>query len=118
MAVLNGKTYMFGGDTFGAEDQSHWRSNVLFVIEDDDPSDRAHDHGRGDRQDRPGQGAAAQPQAGGHGGDGHPHQPLLRERQALLHLHVRVALGRRGPGGIAATPGWPFQRTRARPGKS
>lgn len=39
MAVLNGKTYMFGGDTFGAEDQSHWRSNVLFVIEDDDPSD-------------------------------------------------------------------------------
>lgn len=39
MAVLNDKTYMFGGDTFASEDGEDWRSNVLFVIEDDDPSD-------------------------------------------------------------------------------
>ncbi len=37
--VLNGKTYLFGGDTFSDEDTDGWRSNVLFVIEDDDPSD-------------------------------------------------------------------------------
>lgn len=37
--VLEGKTYMFGGDTFADEDSSGWRSNVLFIIEDDDPSD-------------------------------------------------------------------------------
>lgn len=37
--VMDGKTYMFGGDTF-SDAQSHgWRSNVLFIIEDDDPSD-------------------------------------------------------------------------------
>ena len=37
--VLDGKTYMFGGDTFADENTSGWRSNVLFIIEDDDPSD-------------------------------------------------------------------------------
>ena len=37
--VLGGKTYLFGGDTFSTEDSDDWRSNVLFIIEDDDPSD-------------------------------------------------------------------------------
>ena len=37
--VLDGKTYMFGGDTFANENTRGWRSNVLFIIEDDDPSD-------------------------------------------------------------------------------
>ena len=36
---MNGKVYMFGGDTFSSEDSEGWRSNVLFVIDDDDPSD-------------------------------------------------------------------------------
>lgn len=39
MAVIGDTTYMFGGDTFGDENSAHWRSNVLFLIEDDDPSD-------------------------------------------------------------------------------
>lgn len=39
LAILNGKTYMFGGDTFADENNSHWRSNVLFIIEDDTPAD-------------------------------------------------------------------------------
>ena len=38
MAELNGKVYMFCGDTF-SETENDWRCNVLFVIEDDDPSD-------------------------------------------------------------------------------
>ena len=37
--VMDGKTYMFGGDTFSDEQSHGWRSNVLFIIEDDDPSD-------------------------------------------------------------------------------
>jgi hypothetical protein len=39
MTEMNGKVYMFCGDTFSDERNSDWRSNVLFVIEDDDPSD-------------------------------------------------------------------------------
>lgn len=39
MTEMNGKVYMFGGDTFSSEDSEGWRSNVLFVIDDDDPSD-------------------------------------------------------------------------------
>ena len=39
MAVIGDTTYMFGGDTFGDEKNGRWRSNVLFLIEDDDPSD-------------------------------------------------------------------------------
>jgi len=39
MAELNGRVYLFGGDTFESESNANWRSNVLFVIEDDDPSD-------------------------------------------------------------------------------
>ena len=39
MTELNGKVYMFGGDTFSSADSEGWRSNVLFIIEDDDPSD-------------------------------------------------------------------------------
>ena len=39
MAVIGDTTYMFGGDTFGDADTSFWRSNVLFLIQDDDPSD-------------------------------------------------------------------------------
>ena len=39
MAEMNGKVYMFGGDTFSDANSNDWRSNVLFVIEDDDPSD-------------------------------------------------------------------------------
>ena len=39
MAVIGDTTYMFGGDTFADEASSHWRSNVLFMIRDDDPSD-------------------------------------------------------------------------------
>lgn len=39
MTELNGKVYMFGGDTFSNEKNADWRSNVLFVIEDEDPSD-------------------------------------------------------------------------------
>lgn len=39
MAEMNGKVYMFCGDTFSDEKSNDWRSNVLFVIEDDDPSD-------------------------------------------------------------------------------
>lgn len=39
MAVVGDTTYMFGGDTFADENNAHWRSNVLFLIQDDDPSD-------------------------------------------------------------------------------
>lgn len=39
MAELDGKVYMFGGDTFASESNANWRSNVLFFIEDEDPSD-------------------------------------------------------------------------------
>lgn len=39
MTEMNGKVYMFGGDTFGDEKNGDWRSNVLFIIDDDDPSD-------------------------------------------------------------------------------
>lgn len=39
IAKLNGRYYLFGGDSFGDEKNAHWRSNVLFVIEDEDPSD-------------------------------------------------------------------------------
>ncbi|MFH1512944.1 MAG: DUF4185 domain-containing protein [Bacillota bacterium] len=39
MAVIGDATYMFGGDTFADENTGHWRSNVLFIIRDDDPSD-------------------------------------------------------------------------------
>lgn len=39
MAVIGDTTYMFGGDTFGDENYGHWRSNVLFLIQDEDPSD-------------------------------------------------------------------------------
>ncbi len=39
MAELDGKVYLFGGDTFESEGYANWRSNVLFVIEDEDPSD-------------------------------------------------------------------------------
>lgn len=39
MTEMNGKVYMFGGDTFATSSNGDWRSNVLFVIEDDDPSD-------------------------------------------------------------------------------
>lgn len=39
MAEMNGKVYMFGGDTFASANSDDWRSNVLFIIEDDDPSD-------------------------------------------------------------------------------
>ena len=39
MAVISNTTYMFGGDTFGDEKNGRWRSNVLLLIEDDDPSD-------------------------------------------------------------------------------
>ena len=40
MAEMNGKVYMFGGDTFDSvKKRTGWRSNVLFIIEDDDPSD-------------------------------------------------------------------------------
>ena len=39
MAVIGDTTYLFGGDTFADEKNSHWRSNVLFIIRDDDPSD-------------------------------------------------------------------------------
>lgn len=39
MAVIGDTTYMFGGDTFADENNGHWRSNVLFLIKDDDPSD-------------------------------------------------------------------------------
>ncbi len=39
MAVIGDTTYMFGGDTFGDENNGHWRSNVLFLIKDDTPSD-------------------------------------------------------------------------------
>ena len=39
MVEMNGKVYMFCGDTFSDEKSNDWRSNVLFVIEDDDPSD-------------------------------------------------------------------------------
>lgn len=38
LAELNGKVYMFCGDTFAANGDE-WRCNVLFIIEDDDPSD-------------------------------------------------------------------------------
>lgn len=30
---------MFAGDTFASEDHADWRCNVIFIIEDDDPSD-------------------------------------------------------------------------------
>ena len=39
MAVIGDTTYMFGGDTFGDENHGRWRSNVLFLIQDDNPSD-------------------------------------------------------------------------------
>ena len=39
MTEMNGKVYMFGGDTFSSAQNAGWRSNVLFIIEDDDPSD-------------------------------------------------------------------------------
>ena len=39
MAEMNGKVYMFGGDTFSSAQSAGWRSNVLFIIEDEDPSD-------------------------------------------------------------------------------
>ncbi len=39
MTEMNGKVYMFCGDTFSSEKNADWRSNVLFIIEDDDPSD-------------------------------------------------------------------------------
>lgn len=39
MTELNGKVYMFGGDTFSSAQSEGWRSNVLFIIDDDDPSD-------------------------------------------------------------------------------
>ncbi len=39
MAELDGKVYMFGGDTFASETHANWRSNVLFIMEDEDPSD-------------------------------------------------------------------------------
>ncbi len=40
MAEMNGKVYMFVGDTFSDKEcKTDWRSNVLFIIEDDDPSD-------------------------------------------------------------------------------
>jgi hypothetical protein len=37
--VLDGKTYLFGGDTFSSENSEGWRSNVLLISEDTDPSD-------------------------------------------------------------------------------
>ncbi len=40
MGVMNDKVYMFVGDTYADEHHTQdWRSNVLFIIEDDDPSD-------------------------------------------------------------------------------
>lgn len=39
MAVIRDTTYMFGGDAFGDAKNGHWRSNVLFLIQDDSPSD-------------------------------------------------------------------------------
>ena len=39
MTEMNGKVYMFCGDTFSSAEYTDWRSNVLFVIEDEDPSD-------------------------------------------------------------------------------
>lgn len=39
MTELDGKVYLFGGDTFSSANSEGWRSNVLFIIEDDDPSD-------------------------------------------------------------------------------
>lgn len=39
MTEMNGVVYMFCGDTFSSAQNADWRSNVLFIIEDDDPSD-------------------------------------------------------------------------------
>lgn len=39
MTEMHNKVYMFCGDTFASQDNANWRSNVLFIIEDDDPSD-------------------------------------------------------------------------------
>lgn len=39
MTEMNGKVFMFGGDTFSTESCDGWRSNVLFIIEDDEPDD-------------------------------------------------------------------------------
>ncbi len=39
LAILGDTTYMFCGDTFSTETNGYWRSNVLFKIQDDDPSD-------------------------------------------------------------------------------
>lgn len=39
IARLDGRYYMFGGNTFASERHAHWRSNVLFIIEDEDPTD-------------------------------------------------------------------------------
>ena len=39
MTEMNGTVYMFCGDTFSSAGNTDWRSNVLFTIEDDDPSD-------------------------------------------------------------------------------
>ncbi|MDR1569937.1 MAG: DUF4185 domain-containing protein [Oscillospiraceae bacterium] len=38
MTEMEGIVYMFCGDTFSTKDSDDWRSNVLFLIEDDDPS--------------------------------------------------------------------------------
>jgi len=39
MTEMNGRVYLFGGDTFGSPDHTEWRSNTLYIIDDDDPSD-------------------------------------------------------------------------------
>ena len=39
MTEMDGLVYMFCGDTFSNAQYGDWRSNVLFIIEDDDPSD-------------------------------------------------------------------------------
>ena len=39
MTEMDGKVYMFCGDTFSSPKSDGWRSNVLFIIEDGDPSD-------------------------------------------------------------------------------
>lgn len=39
MTSYQDKILMFGGDTFASESHDDWRSNIIFIIEDDDPSD-------------------------------------------------------------------------------
>lgn len=39
MTELENKIYLFCGDTFADENYGDWRSNVLFIIDDDNPSD-------------------------------------------------------------------------------